>query len=90
VHEKLADKASQIETLSKSALYLLAAPSMPIREEAIERVEAGERLSLAEVKAPSSWPRPRRMRGDRRSSFTWKLENHFGLRRAALSLCAPC
>ena len=52
VHEKLGDKASQIETLSKSALYLLAAPSTPdeVREEAIERVEAGERLSLAEVK----------------------------------------
>ena len=46
VHEKLGDKASQIETLSKSALYLLAAPSTPdeVREEAIERVEAGEQI----------------------------------------------
>ena len=43
VHEQLGDKASQIETLSKSVLYLLARPSTPdeVRDDAIERAEGG-------------------------------------------------
>jgi hypothetical protein len=46
------ESVSQWHTLPRSVLYLLAAPSTPevAREEAIERIEAGERLTLAEVR----------------------------------------
>ena len=53
VHEKFGGESVRIShTLPRSVLYLLARPSTPdeVREEAIERAEAGERLTLAEVK----------------------------------------
>ena len=52
VLEKLGESSALCGTLPRSVLYLLTAPSTPdeVREEAIERVEAGERLTLAEVR----------------------------------------
>ena len=54
VHKQFGDYESvpNWHTLPRSVLYLLATPSTPdeVREEAIERAEAGERLTLAEVK----------------------------------------
>ena len=47
VHEQFGN-VRQFDELPRSVLYLLARPSTPdeVREEAIERVEAGESLSL--------------------------------------------
>jgi hypothetical protein len=53
VHEKFGGESVQIlHTLPRSVLDLLAVPSTPdeVREEAIERVGAGERLTPAEVR----------------------------------------
>ena len=53
MHEKFGSESVRLaDTLPRKVLYLLARESTPdeVREEAIERAEAGERLTLAEVK----------------------------------------
>jgi hypothetical protein len=51
VNEKLGESFNHVETLPRSVLYLLAAPSTPeeVRQDAVERVEAGGRLSFAKT-----------------------------------------